>query len=415
VNAPGRPSQISGFRIIGISAPLLLCGKLPCRLPTCEPAKRLTRSSFSNPFDRRLTVANSCQDGTNRQAGVGRGEQLGVALGTGFLETAGMKDNSDWQVPKWPFCSAGLVLLATSWYFILRPHNLFGIQQMLVVTGIQTLGGIIGCIPFFLEYNAAKKLVEVNAVVGVAEKLADLEKYSAQIAAATGQWAMVQESTKGNAEKTVTAAKEIAERMATEIKEFNEFQVKLNDTEKSALRLEVDKLRRGEAEWLQVVVRILDHIFALHNAAVRSGQPEVASQVGQFQLACRDAARRVGLTPFVAEPGAAFDAKQHRAHGVENPPTDALVAETLAPGLTFQGRLVRPVLVHLAEKDGAKPNPAEIRAEAEAKLAEKTKELTERNKETPKEPSIEATKEAAEETPVAKNPEPPEADQLPLG
>jgi molecular chaperone GrpE (heat shock protein) len=32
---------------------------------------------------------------------------------------------------------------------------------------------------------------------------------------------------------------------------------------------------------------------------------------------------------------------------VENPPADGVVAETLAAGFTFQGRLVRPALVRL--------------------------------------------------------------------
>jgi molecular chaperone GrpE (heat shock protein) len=200
-----------------------------------------------------------------------------------------------------------------------------------------------------LEYRAVKKLIEVNAVTTVAEQLHNLKTYSAQIAAATDQWVLVQEATKGNAEKTVAGAKEIADRMVTEVSAFNEFQAKLNDSEKTALRLEVEKLRRAEGEWLQVVARILDHIFALHNAAARSGQPELSEQISNFQSACRDAARRVGLTPFAAEPDEKFDAQKHRAHGVENPPADAIAAETLAPGLTFQGRLVRPALVRLRE------------------------------------------------------------------
>ena len=158
--------------------------------------------------------------------------------------------------------------------------------------------------------------------------------------------------------------------MAEEIREFNEFQVKLNDTEKGALRLEVEKLRRAEGEWLQVVVRILDHIFALHNAAARSGQPELAEQIGQFQNACRDAARRVGLTPFQAAPEEKFDAQKHRAHGVENPPADAVVAETLAPGLTFQGRLIRPALVRLRDASAPAAEPAKEIQESAPEKAE---------------------------------------------
>ncbi len=260
-----------------------------------------------------------------------------------------MNKVSDWKVAKWPFISAAVALFVVAAALAVRPAHAITQTEIILATASVALGAILACLPFILEYRATKKLIEVNAVSTVAAQLQDLKKYSAQIAAATDQWALVQDATKGSAEKTAAAAKEIAERMATEIREFNEFQVKLNDTEKGALRLEVEKLRRTEGEWLQVVARILDHIFALHNAAARSGQPELAEQIGQFQNACRDSARRVGLTPFAAAAGEKLDAEKHRAHGVENPPADAVIAETLAPGLSFQGRLIRSALVRLQE------------------------------------------------------------------
>jgi len=95
----------------------------------------------------------------------------------------------------------------------------------------------------------------------------------------------------------------------------------------------------------------------------------LASQIGQFQNACRDAARRVGLVPFAAAPDEVFDAARHRAHGVDNPPDDAVAAETLAPGLTFQGRLIRPALVRLRDNqspaDAKKPTEAAEAPEAD--------------------------------------------------
>jgi molecular chaperone GrpE (heat shock protein) len=106
-------------------------------------------------------------------------------------------------------------------------------------------------------------------------------------------------------------------------------------------------MRRGEAEWLQVLVRILDHVFLLHAAAARSGQPKVADQIAQFQNACRDAARRIGLTPFVATPDEPFNAERHQAVDESKPPADAFVAETIGAGYTFQGKLLRPALVRL--------------------------------------------------------------------
>jgi molecular chaperone GrpE (heat shock protein) len=258
-----------------------------------------------------------------------------------------MNEASDWKIAKWPFLTANAVLIIAAAAVIAKAAHPISQTETGIAVAAVALGVLLGCLPFILEYRATKKLIEVNAVGTVAAQLQDLKKYSAQIAAATDQWALVQDATKGSAEKTAAAAHEIAGRMATEIREFNEFQAKLNDSEKGALRLEVEKFRRAEGEWLQVVVRILDHIFALHNAAARSGQPELAEQIANFQNACRDAARRVGLTPFAAEPEEKFDAQKHRAHGVENPPAEAVAAETLAPGLTFQGRLIRPALVRL--------------------------------------------------------------------
>ena len=128
------------------------------------------------------------------------------------------------------------------------------------------------------------------------------------------------------------------------------------------MRLDVEKLRRAENEWLQILVRILDHVFALYQAALRSGQGNLTEQIGQFQNTCRDIARRVGLVPFVAIPGELYDSKVHQladaslVAGVE-----ARVAETLATGYSFQGQLVRPVLVALQAGPSQAPlEPADV-------------------------------------------------------
>jgi len=283
-----------------------------------------------------------------------------------------MNEAPVWTVPKWPFLAANALLIAIA--AVVTCQATHPLSQIVtgVACGCVALGALLGCLPYVLDYRATGKLIEVNAVGTVAEQLADLKKYSAQIAAATDQWALVQESTKGNTDQTVAAAKDIAGRMAEEIREFNEFQLKLNDTEKGALRLEVEKLRRNEGEWVQVVARILDHIFALHNAAARSGNPDLAEQIGGFQNVCRDAARRVGLVPFSAAPEEKFDAQKHRAHGVETPPADAVVGETLAPGMTYQSRLLRPALVSLRDpnQSAAETTAAEAALEAPVETTE---------------------------------------------
>ena len=280
-----------------------------------------------------------------------------------------MNEAPEWKIPKWPFLLANAILITAAAVVIYKAAHPISQIEILISIACVARGALLGCLPFILDYRATGKLIEVNAVGTVAEQLQDLKKYSAQIAAATDQWSLVQETTKGHTEKTVAAAGEIAGRMTTEIREFNEFQLKLNDTEKGALRLEVEKLRRAEGEWLQVVARILDHIFALHNAATRSGQPELAEQIGSFQNACRDAARRVGVTPFSAAAEEKFDAQRHRAHGVETPPAEAVVAETLAPGLTFQGRLIRPALVRLHDANAPAAAPEKSEAAAPDQLS----------------------------------------------
>ena len=258
-----------------------------------------------------------------------------------------MNEVSDWKISKWPFLTANTVLVIAAIAIACKAPRPVTHIEIYICAGCVVLGALLGCLPFILEYRVTCKLLEVNAVTTVVEQLHDLKTYSAQVAVATEQWARIQETTKDSGEKTAAAAREIAERMAVEVRQFAEFQQKMNDTERAALRLEVEKLRRSEEEWLQILVRIMDHIHALHTAAARSGQPELATQIGSFQNACRGVVRRVGLVLFGAEAGENFDAQKHRAHGVENPPADAAISETLALGITFQSRLVRPALIRL--------------------------------------------------------------------
>jgi molecular chaperone GrpE (heat shock protein) len=217
-------------------------------------------------------------------------------------------------------------------------------------------GAVLGILPFILDYRATGRALEVNALGAVADKIQDLEQFTARISTATNQWAAVQEATGGHAEKTVEAAKEIADRMSAEVREFADFQKKMNDSERAALRLEVEKLRRSETEWLQMLVRVLDHVFVLHSNAMRSGQPRLAEQITQFQNACRGTVRRIGLAGFAAEPDEPFDAERHQIADSKQKPFDgAVVAETVGAGYTFQGRLLRPALVRLRQPNTQAP------------------------------------------------------------
>ncbi|HEX3625494.1 MAG TPA: nucleotide exchange factor GrpE [Verrucomicrobiae bacterium] len=266
-----------------------------------------------------------------------------------------MNDALKWEVPKWPFITAQLLLVVGGYIFAVQaPH---AIRHWEVFVVCVALGAGIGIIPFILDYRAMGKVIEINALGAVAEKIQNLDQFCAQISAATGRWAAVQEFVGENAEKTATSARQIADKMGAEVREFSEFMKKMNDSEKAAMRLEVEKLRRGESEWLQVLVRILDHTFAMHVAAVRSDQPKVAEQISQFQNACQGAVRRLGLNGYVAQPNEPFDAARHKPVDTKQPAEGAVISETLALGYTFQGKMLRPALVHVREETPAPAAP----------------------------------------------------------
>ena len=263
-----------------------------------------------------------------------------------------------WSVAKWPLLMADAILLGFAGMISWRgPFPLTGIEAGLV-GGLVFLGTVSGVVPFILEYRAFKKVVEVNALGAAIDQIQNLETVGSQIASATEQWGRMQEATERHAAKTVASSREIAEKMAAEVRDFNDFMQKMNDSEKAALRLEVEKFRRGEGEWLQVLVRILDHIFALHSAASRSGQPELAAQIGNFQNACCEVARRVGVSIYEAERNKPFDPKAHQVAGSEKPVEGALVAETVGAGYKYQGRLLRPALVRIKKEELSKAEPA---------------------------------------------------------
>lgn len=275
-----------------------------------------------------------------------------------------MNDALKWKVPKWPFFTAQLLLIAAGYIFaMLAPH---AIRHWEAFVACVVIGAGISIVPFILDYRAMGKIIEINALGTVAEKIQNLDQFCAQISAATGRWAAVQEFVGENAEKTATAARQIADKMNAEVRDFAEFMKKRDDSEKAALRLEAEKLRRGEAEWLQLVVRILDHTFALHAAAVRANQPKVVEQIAQYQNACQSAVRRLGLNGFLAQPNEPFDATRHQLMDAKEKPADgALISETLAAGYTFQGKMLRPALVRLRETTPA-PVPATPKVSAPA-------------------------------------------------
>jgi len=269
-----------------------------------------------------------------------------------------MSQRTEPRLPKLPFVIADIVLLGVAYLIFWRSQAPMTPWDMFFCAASVALGAVLCVAPFLLEYRASMKLTEADRLANALLQIENIEIIGRQINHATANWQAAHEQ----ANKTVEAARDIAESITAEARSFGEFLKKANETEKNHLRLEVDKLRRAEGEWLQILVRILDHIFALNQAAIHAGQTNLVKQLGQFQKACRDIARRVGLVPFVAIPGEPYDPKVHQlADAQVVPAAAARVAETIATGYSFQGQLVRPALVTL------QTNPAADQPEETAK------------------------------------------------
>jgi molecular chaperone GrpE (heat shock protein) len=257
-----------------------------------------------------------------------------------------MSEKSGPRLPKWPFFVGDAVLLALA-CFVCAQRGRSGLDdfQVTLVILAAAAGAVLAAIPFVLEYRVAARLVESSGIVATVAELENLEIIAAQINAATARWQVVQE----HSSNSVTAAREIAGKMSAEAASFREFLQKANDNERATLRLEVEKLRRMEGEWLQVVVRLLDHTYALYRAAERSTQRTLIDQMGLFQNSCRDAARRMGVVPVVPAVNDLFDPQVHHVpESHPKPATGAPIGEILATGFTYQGRLIRPAMVVLA-------------------------------------------------------------------
>jgi molecular chaperone GrpE (heat shock protein) len=264
-----------------------------------------------------------------------------------------MSNSAAPTLPKWPFLLGDLLLIGFAGVIIYRGATPLSLLDGGLALLAALAGAWLSVVPFLRDQQAALKLGEAEALATTVAQIKDLERINKQITDATEQWNTTQE----HSTQTVAAAKEMTERMRAELSGFCTFLQKTHDAEKTHLRLEVEKLRRSETEWLQRTVHILDHVFALHKAAARSGHPGLVAQLDQFQFACRDVARRAGLVVFVPAPDDPFDTSMHQLqNGAPAPQGDARVAETLAPGYSFQGQLVRRALVGLQAASGDPEN-----------------------------------------------------------
>ena len=261
-------------------------------------------------------------------------------------------DRQPARLAKWPFYLADLLLCAVIFFVLYQLGTFEGTTELLIVVaclGTAAIAAWISILPWLKEHSGAVQVSDSANLRSSLEQIRSVEKVADLIRQSNIQWQGVQDASG----KTLNAAREISEKMKVEADEFMKFISQAHDQERAGLRLEVEKMRRMEADWIKVAVQMLDHVFALTRAAERSGQAQVIKQLQQFQNACRDVARRMGLAPFVPALGDTFD---QRTHQLPNPQMTAAegatIQDVLACGFTYQGQLLRRSLVLLESSGG---------------------------------------------------------------
>ncbi len=253
-----------------------------------------------------------------------------------------MEIGSVTKMTRWPFYLGDALLLGFAGLSIYRSAWPLSPLAVLICGCAVLAGAILGLLPAYLEYQSAVKRTQILDLAGPVEQIQNLEQIGQQVAHATALWNTAHEA----AEKANSTAQKILAAQDAKFKEFHGIAQTIGEREKVQLKFELDKARRSEGDWLQTMVGLLDHVNALYQAALRSGQGNLIQQIGSFQTACRDLVRRVGLAAIGAKPDDLFDPKLHHAQNASGPALEkAVIDQVLAPGYTFQGQFLRPVMV----------------------------------------------------------------------
>ncbi len=245
------------------------------------------------------------------------------------------------SVPKWPFLMADIIFIGLGYWISTLIQGEPQSWQIISILVCAVLGAGFAVAPFYFEYRAEAKAVEIAQLTTVAKEIGKMEAVAQQIADASESWASVQSTS----EQTAKLAEEIASGMAATVKDHDEFMANANTEELNTLKLEVNKLRRVEADWANTLVGVLDLVYRLEQSAQASGKEQFIQTMTQFQGQCREVARRVGLVAFEAEKGAAFNPDEHALPEGEQAGDNASVTQTRLPGFRLQGKLVRKPLV----------------------------------------------------------------------
>ncbi len=277
-----------------------------------------------------------------------------------------MSESTAPKITKLPFIVGDVALMLMAWlvYYESDPNTPFNGLEAFWCFACVAAGAWFMVLPYLREFQASADLTEASELAASVEKISSLEALTKQVENATEQWLHVED----RANEINATSKEIAGKINAEAREFTEFLQNANDTEKKHLRLEVDKLNRAQVDWVKVVTGMLDHVFALNQAGRQSGQEKLIRQLDNFQIACRDVARRVGVVTHEPKPDECFDAEKHQLRDPEaEPESGAKIIGIAAQGLTHQGQMLRKTIVVIEGEELGQASSSNDKSKAKAK------------------------------------------------
>lgn len=248
------------------------------------------------------------------------------------------------RAAKWPFVLGDALLLGTSGWVAWALHEgrlPWGTATAALVVGGVAAGAWVLATPFLRDHDAETRWSEQANLADTLQQVRWVEAAAAGIAASTGHIQSAQQSL----DRSRAVSEEVATRLGEERRALAELQSRTLDQERQTMRIELEKLHRGEEETIRVLCHLLDHNYAVYQAGQRSGQPALAQQLGQYRAACLDAVRRLGLAAHEARPGEAFDPSRHEPAEGQQAGPGAVVTGTMACGYTFRGMGIRPIIV----------------------------------------------------------------------
>ncbi|MCD8535252.1 MAG: nucleotide exchange factor GrpE [Verrucomicrobia bacterium] len=262
----------------------------------------------------------------------------------------------DPKVPFVPFIIADVTLLAIAFAVVLQAGKPIGLPEILLVTVCSVAGAMFMTYPFRKQFDLQVQEANAERLNLAVCRLQAVENLATRMESVTSQWNQIEKK----AEESMDRTEDISRDMIQEAQSFREFLKNASSEEVQHLKLLVDKLKKAEKDWLQVIMAMMDHCTALKWAATKSGNPNLAQQISNFHFQLCEVVRQVGLTLHESHAGDNFDEELHQvgeSNGQQLNLSNAVIRETKSVAMKFRGVIVRKalVLVESGQPAGGKP------------------------------------------------------------